>query len=103
MTAISLAGSSEAGEFSIVEDLVEFRLTVDPPPAVAPTLPPGAKAGDHVAMIVLSTFWWNGKGKVTRELQYGRLVWEDFSLEPFLKGRKTGDEKKSYFGLESGL
>ena len=104
VTAISLDGSSEPGKFSILENLVEFRLTMDPPEGPARNLPPGAKKGDYVAMIMLSTLWWNEDGKVTRELEYGRLIWNDFALEPFLKMRKTERVKNPYFNsVKSGL
>ena len=77
---------------------------MDPPPGPARNLPAGAKKGDYVAMIMLSTIWWTKEGKVSKELEYGRLIWQDFELEPFVrKGKKTAGVKNSYLGMKSGL
>lgn len=85
VTAISLYGSSEPGSFAVMENLVSFKLTSDPSPGAADNLPPGAKAGDTVQMIMLSVLWWNADEKIIKELEYGRLVWENFTLDPFFK------------------
>lgn len=85
VTAISLYGSSEPGSFAVMENLVSFKLTSDPPPGAADNLPPGAKAGDTVKMIMLSVLWWNEEEKIVRELEYGRLTWPGFSLDVFDK------------------
>ncbi|KAK3177679.1 hypothetical protein K4F52_009584 [Lecanicillium sp. MT-2017a] len=81
--AISIDGSSEPGSFAIMENVVSFTLAVDPPPAAAKNLPPGIKKGDRSGMIMLSTIWWNEEGKVFRELEYGRLIWEGFNIDDF--------------------
>ncbi|KAH8667918.1 hypothetical protein BGZ60DRAFT_515384 [Tricladium varicosporioides] len=79
--AISLYGSSEPGHFSIMENLITFKLLADPPPQSATSLPPGAKAGDTVGMIMLSCLWWDEEGRVTRDLEYGRLTWENLDVK----------------------
>ena len=71
VTALTLDGSIKPGSFTILENLVEFTLTMDPPPPPARNLPPGAKKGDRCAMIMLSLIWWVEGGKVGRELEYG--------------------------------
>lgn len=81
--AISLHGSSEPGSFAVLENVVRFTLNVDPPEAAKPNLPPGIKKGDSTGMIMLSTIWWNSDGKVARELEYGRLLWDDFDINAF--------------------
>ncbi|KAJ5778898.1 hypothetical protein N7457_006618 [Penicillium paradoxum] len=81
--AISLHGSSEPGSFAVLESVSRFTLNVDPPEAAKPNLPPGIKKGDSTGMIMLSTIWWDSEGKVTRELEYGRLLWEGFDINAF--------------------
>ncbi|RFU24732.1 hypothetical protein B7463_g11606, partial [Scytalidium lignicola] len=81
--AISIDGSSEPGSFAIMENVVWFTLAVDPPPEAAENLPPGIKKGDTTGMIMLSAIWWNEEGKVYRELEYGRLIWDDFDIDTF--------------------
>ena len=83
--AISLHGSSEPGSFAIMENVVRFTLKVDPPEAAKPNLPPGIKKGDSSGMIMLSTIWWDSDGKISKELEYGRLLWEDFDTGAFDK------------------
>ncbi|KAJ6011671.1 hypothetical protein N7451_003083 [Penicillium sp. IBT 35674x] len=81
--AISLHGSSEPGSVAVLESVTRFTLKVDPPEAAKPNLPPGIKKGDSSGMIMLSAIWWNGDGKVVRELEYGRLLWEGFDINAF--------------------
>ncbi|KAJ5616404.1 hypothetical protein N7537_001518 [Penicillium hordei] len=81
--AISLHGSSEPGSFAVLENVVRFTLKVDPPEAAKPNLPPGIKKGDSTGMIMLSTIWWNSDGKIVRELEYGKLLWEGFDVNAF--------------------
>lgn len=81
--AISLHGSSEPGSFAVLENVVRFTLKVDPPEAAKPNLPPGIKKGDSSGMIMLSTIWWNSDGKIARELEYGKLLWEGFDINDF--------------------
>lgn len=81
--AISIDGSAEPGKFSIMEHVVWFTLAVDPPEEAKPNLPPGIKKGDRAGMINISVLWWNAEGKVTRELEYGRLTWNNFDIDAF--------------------
>lgn len=81
--AISLHGSSEPGSCAVLESVTRFTLKIDPPEAAKPNLPPGIKAGDSSGMIMLSAIWWNSDGKVVRELEYGRLLWEGFDINAF--------------------
>ncbi|KAF4763562.1 hypothetical protein N7455_009449 [Penicillium solitum] len=81
--AISLHGSSEPGSFAVLENVVRFTLKVDPPEVAKPNLPPGIKKGDSSGMIMLSTIWWNSDGKIARELEYGKLLWEGFDINDF--------------------
>ncbi|KAG8528551.1 uncharacterized protein KY384_007469 [Bacidia gigantensis] len=90
VVALSLAGSSAPGSFSIMENAISFRLTADPPPGPDKNLPPGAKAGDMVGMIMLSVLWWNNEGKVNRELEYGRLTWDTFDLSAWDRAKRRG-------------
>ena len=62
------------GQFSVLEHVVQSRLTADPPPNAAIHLPPGVKAGEVFSMINCAILWWNGEGKMTGELEYGRLT-----------------------------
>lgn len=83
--AISLYGSSDPGSFSVMEHAVWFKLKSDPPEAAKPNLPPGIKKGDTSGMINISLMWWNEEGKVTRELEYGRIMWDGFDVNAFNK------------------
>lgn len=83
--AISLHGSSSPGAFAILEHVVWFRLKADPPEAAKPNLPPGIKKGDKAGMINIAVLWWNEAGKITHELEYGRLTWEGFDITAFDK------------------
>lgn len=88
--AISLHGSSdpdssEHGSFALLESVSHFTLAVDPPEAAKPSLPPGIKKGDSTGMIMLSAIWWDNDGKVARELEYGRLIWDGFDINAFNK------------------
>jgi hypothetical protein len=89
VVALSLTGSSAPGSHSIMECTVNFRLIADPPPSAAEHLPAGAKAGDMVHMLNLSVLWWGKNGKVTRQFEYGRLVWSDFNIGDWDETRKT--------------
>lgn len=81
--AITLNGSSEPGSFAVLENVVRFTLKIDPPEAAKPNLPPGIKKGESSGMIMLSTIWWNSEGKIARELEYGRLLWDGFDINAF--------------------
>ncbi|OBT82012.1 hypothetical protein VE02_10094 [Pseudogymnoascus sp. 03VT05] len=81
--AISLHGSSAPGSFAILENVIRFTLKVDPPEEAKAGLPPGIKKGDSTGMVMLSALWWDKHGKVTRELEYGRLVWPNFDSNAF--------------------
>ncbi|KAH8667518.1 hypothetical protein BGZ60DRAFT_505765 [Tricladium varicosporioides] len=81
--AISLYGSCSPGDFAIMEHVVWFTLKNDPPEAAKPNLPPGAMKGDRVGMINVAVLWWNEEGKITHELEYGRLTWADFDITAF--------------------
>ncbi|OJJ04250.1 hypothetical protein ASPVEDRAFT_43712 [Aspergillus versicolor CBS 583.65] len=81
--AITLNGSSEPGSFAVLENVVRFTLKIDPPEAAKPNLPPGIKKGESSGMIMLSTIWWDSDGKVARELEYGRLLWDGFDINAF--------------------
>ncbi|CAG7916288.1 unnamed protein product [Penicillium olsonii] len=81
--AISLHGSSEPGKFAVLENVVRFTLKVDPPEVAKPNLPPGIKKGDSSGMIMCSTIWWNKEGKIARELEYGKLLWDGFDINDF--------------------
>lgn len=83
--AISLHGSSAPGQFAIMEHVVWFTLKADPPEAAKPNLPPGAKKGDKAGMINIAVLWWDRAGKITHELEYGRLTWEGFDITAFDK------------------
>jgi hypothetical protein len=83
--AISLHGSSEPGSFAIMENAIRFTLKIDPPEEAKAGLPAGIKKGDSSGMIMLSAIWWNEKGKVIRELEYGRLLWPNFDIDAFKK------------------
>ena len=84
--AISLYGSSDPGSFSVMEHAVFFTLKDDPPEAAKTHLPPGVKKGDSSGMINISLMWWNEEGKVTRELEYGRIMWDGFDVNAFHTG-----------------
>ena len=79
--ALFLSGSSAPGMCSVMENANRFKLVSDAPPGSEDKLPSGAKAGDMVQMIISSTIWWGEGGKVTDEMEYGRLVWKGFTLE----------------------
>lgn len=85
VVAVTLSGSSEPGSFAVMENAIYFTLKVDPPEAAKANLPPGIKKGDSTGMMMCSTIWWNEEGKVLRELEYGRLLWEGFDINAFTK------------------
>ena len=66
-----------------MENVITFKLTADPPEQAKSNLPPGIKAGDSAGMVMLTALWWNTEGKVTKELEYGRLTWEGFDISAF--------------------
>ncbi|KAF7502196.1 hypothetical protein GJ744_006753 [Endocarpon pusillum] len=81
--ALTLYGSSDPGSFSIMEDVVRFKLAQDPPPGAKENLPPGSKKGDVVSMIIISVIWWTEDGKMTQEFEYGRPTWKAFTTDPW--------------------
>ncbi|KFY31460.1 hypothetical protein V493_01086 [Pseudogymnoascus sp. VKM F-4281 (FW-2241)] len=81
--AISLHGSCAPDSFAIMENVIRFTLKIDPPEEVKANLPHGIKKGDSTGMVMLSAVWWNEHGKVTRELEYGRLMWPNFDIDAF--------------------
>ena len=83
VTALTLHGSATPGSFSILEHVVNFKLKAHPPPEVMQHLPEGSKPGDSLAMVNIGVHWWDEEGKIARELEYGRITWKGFSLDPF--------------------
>ena len=81
--AISLRGSSEPGSFAVMEYVFRFTLNVDPPEVVKPYLAPGIQKGDSSGMVMLATIWWNSAGEISRELEYGKPLWEGFDINAF--------------------
>lgn len=81
--AISIDGSSEPGSFAAMENVIWFTLAVDPPESAKVNLPPGIKKGDTSGMIMMSTIWWNEEGKIVRDLEYGKLIWDNFDIDAF--------------------
>ena len=82
---LSLDGRSAPGGVTIIEAINRWKLVNDAPPGSEDTLPPGAKKGDMVTMIVNTTIWWAKGGKVARELEYGRFAWKGFTLDDWDK------------------
>lgn len=66
-----------------MKHVVDLKLAIDPPPDAAKNLPPSAKAGDPVAMIIIAVLWRNEEGKIKRELEYGSLTWDQFDAGVF--------------------
>ena len=83
VTALTLYGNSAPGSYSLLEYVVHMELTSSHPLKVRAHLPVGAKAGDEVGFINLSVLWWNGEGKIDRELEYGRFPWKDSKIGMF--------------------
>ncbi|KFY11370.1 hypothetical protein V492_04498 [Pseudogymnoascus sp. VKM F-4246] len=81
--AISVDGSSCPGSFSVLENVVRFTLAIDPPEEAKPGLPPGIKKGESSGMIMMSVIWWGNDGQVIRDLEYGRLIWDNFDINAF--------------------
>ena len=81
--ALTIDGSSRPGKFSILEHVVFFKLIKDVPPPALDNLPVGAKPGDVVGMINISVLYWDHQGKITKELEYGRLTWKNFDVGEF--------------------
>jgi hypothetical protein len=79
--ALSLDGSSAPGHKSVMENVNRYKLKFDAPPGSEDKLPPGAKAGDTVQMIIQSTIWWAEGGRVAKEFEYGRLAWKGFTID----------------------
>jgi hypothetical protein len=65
--------------------VVWFTLKTDPPEEAKPNLPPGIKKGDKSGMINVAVIWWNEEGKICKELEYGRLIWDNFDISVFDK------------------
>ncbi|KAJ5652423.1 hypothetical protein N7507_009849 [Penicillium longicatenatum] len=85
MTNISVKAISLHGDtsFAVLESVNYFTLKIDPPEAAKPNLPPGIKKGESSGMIMLSAIWWDSDGKVSRELEYGKLLWDGFDINAF--------------------
>ena len=49
-----------------------------------------------------SIIWWDKNGKAFKDLEYGRLTWDTFSLDPFLTANGVG-EKDNVSGFEKTL
>lgn len=90
--ALSLAGSSDPGGISIMENINRYKLKFDAPPGSEDKLPVGAKKGDLVQMVISSIIWWGPGGKVLKELEYGRLAWKGFTLDEYDRRRQAGFE-----------
>ena len=81
--SLSLYGSSKPGSFSVMEHLVRFKLADHLPPGAAEHLPAGAKMGDTLGMINVSIIWWTKDGTMTKEMEYGRITWKEFTTSPW--------------------
>lgn len=81
--SLSLYGSSQPGSFSVMEHLVRFTLKEHLPPGAEQHLPTGSKKGDSLGMINVSIIWWTEEGTMTREWEYGRITWKEFSTNPW--------------------
>ena len=66
-------------------------------------LPPNLKAGDKAAMIMLSVIWWDKNGKAFKDLEYGRVPWTGFSLDPFLTGSGVSEKASDVGGFEKSM
>ena len=47
------------------------------------------------SVIMLSLLWWTPEGKIKREMEYGRLTWQTFTLAEFDRGTRflsTGEK-----------
>jgi hypothetical protein len=86
-TALSLDGFYNPNKYSItiLENHVSFKMKNDYPDNSGRHLPPNLKAGDSVGMIISSIIWWDKTGKVVKDLEYGRVTWDTFSIDPWDK------------------
>lgn len=66
-----------------MENMISFRMKETPSPQAAVNLPKGIKAGETAGMIMLTALWWNEKGDIVHELEYGRLLWDNFTISAF--------------------
>lgn len=100
VVALTLDGSSRPGKFSILEHVVLFKLVKDVPDGAKDNLPVGAKPGDIVGMINISVLYWDDKGKISKELEYGRLTWKNFDYTDFDKktANTLGEHTARYVG-----
>lgn len=85
VVALNLYGSCQPGHFSILEHVTLMELNVDPSPEMRDKFPEGSKAGDTVGIVNLSTLWWDARGLISREFEYGGLTWKGFSLDQWDK------------------
>ena len=76
-------------------------MLVDYPDQSGQWLPPNLKAGDTAAMIMCSIIWWDKNGKAFKDLEYGRVPWNDFDLNAFLTG--PGVQGKGVSAFEKTL
>lgn len=83
VTALNIAGSPNPNQLGVLENVMSFTLKIDPPEEVKPHFPPGIRKGDTASMIRTSIISWDDEGKVTRDLEYGRLTWPDFDIDEF--------------------
>lgn len=83
VVALNIDGSSDPGRFAVLENVLLFTLAVDPPDGAKTYLPPGIKKGDSASMIRTSLIWWDEKGLVKRDLEYGQLTWPEFDIDQF--------------------
>ncbi|KAL2067233.1 hypothetical protein VTL71DRAFT_1657 [Oculimacula yallundae] len=81
--AISLYGSCKPGDFAIMEHVVWFTLKIDPPKEAEIHIGTGLKKGDHAGMVNIAVLWWNEKGNICKELEYGRMTWPGFDVKDF--------------------
>lgn len=89
---MNLYGSSEPGHFSVFEHVTLMELNIDPSPELRDKFPEGAKAGDTVGIVNLCTLWWDERGLISQEFEYGGLTWKGFSLSQWDK-KSTGLEE----------
>ena len=65
-----------------MEHIVYFTLNFDPPPENE-NLPHGAKKGDKLTMVNVSVIWWDWRGRMRKEYEYGRIGWANLTTEPW--------------------
>lgn len=76
MGCLSLQGTSEEDGFAALEWMMSFQLNVE-----IPALAPGVKAGERVTMVGVSLLWWGPDGKIKRQAEHGRPMWNPFDVE----------------------